>query len=74
MALDWSGAAEDLLGDGYRGERLRPAGVDRGVGDRLDHFSFGGAILPRQVEVVGELLGVASGDQARDGGQAALLG
>src|SRR5215218_3825672 len=37
-------APEDLLGDADRGEGLRPAGVERQVGDRLDKLFLGDAV------------------------------
>src|SRR2546430_368270 len=36
-------AAEDLFGDGHRGHRFRPAGVEGQVRDHLDEFLLGGA-------------------------------
>src|SRR3954469_99596 len=44
---DRSVAGEDLLGDGHRRERLRPAGVERQVCDRFDQLVFGGAVVLR---------------------------
>src|SRR3954471_19054163 len=68
---DRSVAGEDLLGDGHRRERLRPAGVERQVCDRFDQLVFGGAVVLRVLQVEGELLGVPAGDQSRDRDEAA---
>src|SRR4051794_23920605 len=65
-------APEDLLGDGHRGEGLRPAGVEREVGDRLDQLLLGRAVVLRVLQVEGQLLGVAAGEQRGDGDQAAV--
>src|SRR5215210_1526137 len=67
-----SGAAKDLLGDGHRGEGLRPAGVEREVGDRLGELVLGSAVVLRVLQVEGELLGVAAGEQGGDCDQAAV--
>src|SRR3954467_15964079 len=69
---DRSVAGEDLLGDGHRRERLRPAGVERQVCDRFDQLVFGGAVVLRVLQVEGELLGVPAGDQSRDRNEAAV--
>src|SRR4051794_7212972 len=66
-------AAEDLLGDGHRRECLGPAGIEREVCDRLDQLLLRGTVVLRQLQVVGELLGVAAGGQRGDGDQAALF-
>src|SRR3954468_7953789 len=65
-------AAEDLLGHGHRGEGLRPAGVEGQVGDGLDQLFLGGAVVLGELQVEGELLGVAAGEQCGDGDQAAV--
>src|SRR3954471_12423163 len=70
----WSGAPEDLLGDGHRGEGLRPAGIERQVGDRLDQLLLGEAVVLRVLQVEGQLLGVAARGQRRDRDQAAVTG
>src|SRR5256886_11741572 len=67
-------AAEDLFGDGHRGHRFRPAGVEGQVRDRLDEFLLGGAVLLGEAEVEHELFGVAAGGQRGDRDQAAFLG
>src|SRR4051794_14878386 len=69
---DRSVAGEDLLGDGHRRERLRPAGVERQVCDRFDQLVFGGAVVLRVLQVKGELLGVPAGNQSRDRDEAAV--
>src|SRR4051812_25377313 len=65
-------AAEDLLGDGHRGEGLRPARVEGQVRDELDELLLGDAVVLRVLQVEGQLLGVAAGEQCGDGGQAAV--
>src|SRR5204863_420763 len=65
-------AAEDLLGDGHRGEGLRPAGVEGQVRDELDELLLGDAVVLRVLQVEGQLLGVAAGEQGGDGSQAAV--
>src|SRR3954469_15140484 len=69
---DRSVAGEDLLGDGHRGERLGPAGVERQMCDRFDQLVFGGAVVLRVLQVEGELLGVSAGDQCCDRDEAAV--
>src|SRR6266567_1254219 len=68
----WSAGAEDLLGDGHRGHRLRPAGIEGQVGDGLDELLLGGAVVLGVLQMEGELLGVAAGSQRRDGDQTAV--
>src|SRR3954447_8344233 len=65
-------AAEDLLGDGHRAHRLRPARVERQVGDRLDQLVLGRAVVLRELQVVGELLSVPAGGERRDRDEAAV--
>jgi hypothetical protein len=61
---------EDLLGDLDRGHRLRPAGVERQVHDRLLQFGLGEAVLLGEAQMIPELLKAARGDQGRDRDQA----
>jgi hypothetical protein len=63
----WSAAAKDLLGDGHRGHRLRPPGVEGQVRDHLDELGFAGAVLLGETEVVAELLGVPARRQGSAG-------
>jgi hypothetical protein len=42
---------EDLLGDAHRGHGLGPAAVEGQMGDHLDEFALGEAILLGVVEV-----------------------
>src|SRR4051812_32972689 len=58
-----SAAAKDLLGDGHRGEGLRPAGVEGQLRDGLDQLLLGDAVVLRVLQVEGQLLGVAAGEQ-----------
>src|SRR3954452_23485404 len=66
-------APEDLLGHGHRAHRLRPARVERQVGDRLDQLLLGRAVVLRELPVEGELLGVPAGGQRGDRDEAAFL-
>src|SRR4051794_3077193 len=50
---------EDLFGDTHRGHRLGPTGVERKMGDRFDQLGLGGAVVPGEVEVEAQLVGVA---------------
>src|SRR4051794_1285027 len=59
-AVDASVAAEDLLGHAHRGEGLRPAGVEGEVGDRLDQLLLGHPVVLRELQVEGQLLGIAA--------------
>src|SRR4051812_40056305 len=75
MVCPFAGAsvvAEDLLGDADRRERLRPAGVERRVGDRFDELGLGEPVVFRVLQVEAELLGVPAGDQCSDGDQTAV--
>jgi hypothetical protein len=44
----------------------------RQVGDRLDQFSLGHAVLVRSLQVEGQLLGITAGDERSDGQKAAV--
>src|SRR3954463_13912736 len=66
-------AAEDPLGDGHGGHGLGPAGVEGEMGDGFDELVLGGAVLPGEVEVERELVGVAERGEGGDGDEAALL-
>ena len=49
-----------------RHDRLRPAGVERQVGDGLDQLGLGEAVLLGEAQMIPELLKAARGDQGRD--------
>src|SRR5256885_13890875 len=51
---------------------LRPAGVERRVGDRFDELGLGEPVVFRVLQVEAELLGVPAGDQCSDGDQTAV--
>src|SRR4051812_6519288 len=63
---------ERLLGGRDGGHRPRPAGVERQVGDGLDDLGLGEPVLLTELQVEGQLLGVAPGDQRRDRDEAAV--
>src|SRR4051794_7062086 len=65
-------AAKRLLGGRDGGHRPRPAGVERQVGDGLDDLGLGEPVLLTELQVEGQLLGVAPGDQRRDRDEAAV--
>src|SRR4051794_19513564 len=65
-------APEDLLGDGDRGEGLRPACIEGQVRDELDELLLGDAVVLRVLQMEGQLLGVAPGQQRGDGDEAAV--
>ncbi len=58
--------AQHFSRDRRRGDRVRPAGVERQVCDRLDKLFACHAILPRQREVRPELIGAIHRDQRAD--------
>jgi hypothetical protein len=67
-------AAKDLFGDCHGGHCLGPAGVEGEVGDGLDQLGLGRPVVFGQSEVEDELVGVAVGDEGRDGDEAAVAG
>src|SRR5271154_3959670 len=60
-------AVQDVLGDGDRGHRPGPPGVEGEVDDDLLELLVGYAVLARAGQVSAELFGAAVGDQRRDG-------
>jgi hypothetical protein len=62
--VDFGGGPKYLLGDGHRGHRFGPAGVKREVGDCLDQFRFGDAVVLGPGQVEDELVGRTAGLRA----------
>src|SRR3954465_764262 len=61
---------EQLLRFRPRRHRVRPAGIEGEVGDELDEFLLGHAVLDGAGEVEAHLLGLARGNERRAGDQA----
>jgi hypothetical protein len=64
--------AEDIFRHRNRRRGIRPAGVEREMRDDLRKFAWLDPIIERQVEMVGHLDRLITGDQGRDGDNAAV--
>jgi hypothetical protein len=65
---------EGLLGNRDRGHGFGPAGVEGQMSDRLDQLGLTYTIVSGVAEVEAQLVGIAAGDQGRDGDETAVAG